>query len=94
MKIEKREIEKIAKLARLTIDEKESESYSKDLSSILEYFEKLNEVNTDKVEPTNNITGLENTMREDKVDQFKDQKLLIDEAPDEDDNLIKTKSVF
>ena len=50
--IQKQEVLKIARLARIELAEKEVEKFQKDLSSILDYFELLKEVNTDKIDPT------------------------------------------
>lgn len=96
MSLTKQEVEKIALLARLGLSEEEKEIFAKQLSSILDYVEKLNEVDTTGVEPTAQVTGLENVMREDEVIQHSDEikKGLMDQAPDKEDNLIKAKSVF
>ena len=48
MKIDKNTINKIARLSRIKLDDKESEDYIKDLNSILDWVEQLNEVNTEK----------------------------------------------
>ena len=57
MKIDKNTINKIARLSRIKLEDKESEDYIKDLNSILDWVEQLNEVNTDKVEPLSNISS-------------------------------------
>jgi aspartyl-tRNA(Asn)/glutamyl-tRNA(Gln) amidotransferase subunit C len=57
----------IAKLARLTLTPAEEEKMAKELSSILHYIDILGEVNTDAVEPTAQVTGLTNALREDVV---------------------------
>ena len=51
MKIDKNTINKIARLSRIKLDDKESEDYINDLNSILDWVEQLNEVNTENVEP-------------------------------------------
>lgn len=61
-----KEIEHLAKLAKLELIQKEKEKLAHDLSSILDYVQKLNEVDTTKVEPTAYALGLKNVMREDK----------------------------
>ncbi len=57
----------IAKLARLTLESDEIDKMAKELSSILTYIEMLHEVDTTSVEPTAQITGLTNALREDIV---------------------------
>jgi aspartyl-tRNA(Asn)/glutamyl-tRNA(Gln) amidotransferase subunit C len=65
MKITKEEIEHIAVLARLTLSEEEKELFGTQLSSILGYMEKLNELDTGDVEPTSHVLSLSNVMRDD-----------------------------
>ncbi len=67
MKITKKDVEHVAKLARLKLTEEEKEKFGKQLSRILEYVEKLNELDTDKAEPTSHVVPLKNVMREDKI---------------------------
>jgi len=57
----------IAKLARLKLSESEVDKMSKELTSILQYVEMLNEVKTDGVEPTAQVTDLESRLRDDSV---------------------------
>ncbi len=96
MKLSQDEIKHIALLARLGLNEEEIKRYSNQLSSILDYMEILKEVETEGVEPTAQVTGLENVMRDDVMGKSseKSMKEIIDMAPDHEDNLVKTKSVF
>lgn len=94
MKFTKEEIQKIAKLSRLMLSEKEEEAMGKDLSEILDYFEILKNVDTSKVEATNQVTGLENIRRKDEVNFNYDRKDMLESAPDTKDNLIKVKKIF
>jgi aspartyl-tRNA(Asn)/glutamyl-tRNA(Gln) amidotransferase subunit C len=61
-----KEVRHIAGLARIKISEKEEKGLKKDLSSILEYIDKLNEVDTTGVEPLYQTTGLVNSFRSDE----------------------------
>ena len=65
MKISKEEIEHIALLARLSLSEEEKELFGTQLSSILDYMEKLNELDTKNIEPTSHVLSLNNVMRDD-----------------------------
>jgi len=65
MKISKEEIEHIASLARLYLSEEEKELFGSQLSSILDYMEKLNELDTKDIEPTSHVLPLSNVMRDD-----------------------------
>jgi len=67
----------IAKLARLGLKGDEGEKFSRQLSDILGHMEMLNEVDTDKVEPTSQVTGLINVTREDKEERFCQKEELL-----------------
>ena len=67
VELTKSDILHIAKLANLTLSEKEVEKYLGQLSDILSYFEKLNEVDTAKIPETSQVTGLINVAREDVI---------------------------
>lgn len=62
------DVKHIAKLARLNIDDAEVQTYAKELSAILDFVTQLQEVDTKDVEATAQITGLQNSFREDEVD--------------------------
>jgi len=93
-KISKKEVEKIAKLARLELSDKEVDIYAQQLSAILGYVDQLQEVDTKNVEITSQVTGLSNIMREDVVESFDNSEELVKMAPENQDNLIKVKAVF
>jgi aspartyl-tRNA(Asn)/glutamyl-tRNA(Gln) amidotransferase subunit C len=65
LKISKEEIEHIAVLARLSLPEEEKELFGSQLSNILDYMEKLNELDTKGIEPTSHVLTLSNVMRDD-----------------------------
>jgi aspartyl-tRNA(Asn)/glutamyl-tRNA(Gln) amidotransferase subunit C len=66
MRISKQDVEHVAKLARLELTEAEKEAFSKQLSSILTYVEKLKGLNTEGVEPTATVLDQANVFRADK----------------------------
>lgn len=96
MKLSKSDVEHIAMLARLRLIEEEKGKFAKQLSSILDYVNKLQEVDTSKAEEIAQITGLQNVYREDKVEEAGDEVLkgLLDNVPEREEDLVKTKSVF
>lgn len=94
MKLSKVQIEHVAKLANLTLSEKEEEIYSEQLSKILDYIDQLSKVNTDKVEPTFNVTGKVNVLREDEAGPVLSQDLALSNAPKQDRGFFVTKGVF
>ncbi len=65
MKISKQEVEHVAKLARLELTEQEKEKLTDQLSNILTYVEKLNELDTKGIEPTSHVLDIRNVMRDD-----------------------------
>lgn len=96
MKLSKQSVEHIAQLARLGLTNEETERFAGQLSSILDYVETLQQVDTSGVELTAQVTGLENVLRDDVVVSVEpDVKAgLLKQAPALENGLIKTKSVF
>jgi len=94
MKISKKEVERLSHLARIELTKEEEKKFTKELSSILEYFEKLKELKTDEVEITSSVSGLENIEREDKIVEFEEKNRLLKNAPEVKNKSIKVKSVF
>ena len=70
MKISKDEVKETAELARLEFSENELEKLTEQLGRILDYVADLNELNTEKIEPTSHILELSTPLREDKVNQL------------------------
>ncbi|MFA6974142.1 MAG: Asp-tRNA(Asn)/Glu-tRNA(Gln) amidotransferase subunit GatC [Parcubacteria group bacterium] len=92
--ITKNEVQHIAGLARIGLDEKELEKYAQSLSSILDWIEQLKEVDVSGVEPTAHITGLENVTRADKAGDFANKVAIIELFPEKKDNFDKVKSIL
>lgn len=94
-----KELGHIAQLARIKLIKKEEEKFKKELSSILDYVNKLNELDTDKVESLYQTTGIVNALREDKhrgdfvMDENLNEKL-IGQAPHKENRFIKVRSVL
>ena len=78
---------KIASLARLSLTDEEIERLSVELSSIIGYFEKLNELNTDSVEPTSHTLDIVNAFRKDVVKESLTVELATEAAPSISENL-------
>ncbi len=89
------QVKHIAKLARLGLLDADVEKFARQLSSIMEYVEKLNEVDVKDVAPTSQVTGLENVMREDVEERFSNREDLLKatELPVQNDQ-IQVKSVI
>lgn len=67
MKVDKKEVEYAAALARIELSEEEKELFSEQLSTILAFFDRLKEVDTENVQPTSNAVDLVNAYRSDQV---------------------------
>jgi aspartyl-tRNA(Asn)/glutamyl-tRNA(Gln) amidotransferase subunit C len=65
--IDKKEVEHVARLARLTYTPEEIEHFTHQLNAILNYFEQLKELDTTGIEPTSHAIPLSNIFKEDKV---------------------------
>ena len=90
------DVKNIAVLGRVRITEEEAELYRKDLSSILHYFEKLQEVNTDDVEEIGHITGMTDVYRSDIVSEATQEEKtgMMDNVAKKHDGYIKVQSVL
>ena len=93
MKVDKNTLKKIAHLARLEIKEEQEESMLESLSEILTWVEKLNEVDTDVVEPLTNMALETNMLRDDKVTGHLDRDRALKNAPDKNGQYIKVPKI-
>lgn len=92
-----KEVKHIADLARIKINKKEQEALKKELSLILDYINKLQEVDTANTEPTAQATGLTNVFRKDDRPQTINPGLidkLISQAPQRQNNYFKVKAIL
>jgi aspartyl-tRNA(Asn)/glutamyl-tRNA(Gln) amidotransferase subunit C len=94
MRITQDQVKQVAKLANLPITSEEEEIYAEQLSNILEYVEQLNSVDTTNVEPTFNVTGQSNIMRQDEVSESLRQEDAVGNAANSKDGFFVTKGVF
>jgi len=96
MKLDLDDIRHIAKLARLSLTDDEVTMYAEQLSAVLGYMEMLNEVDTDGVEETCQVTGLHDIVRDDVVENCDEEirKKIIAQFPKKQGNLLEVKEVF
>lgn len=94
MSISKEKVKHIAKLAHLKLKDEEVESYAKELSSILDYMEKLNELDTTNVEPLTHPSENKNVFREDELEKSVDREDALKNAPQKDDKYFKVPKVI
>jgi aspartyl-tRNA(Asn)/glutamyl-tRNA(Gln) amidotransferase subunit C len=92
--ISKEQIKYIAKLSRIKTTSEEIDSLEKDLSDILNYVNKLQELNTDNVELMSESTHIKNITRDDEAKKTDNQKDIIDIFPEKEKNFLKVKPIF
>jgi len=90
------EIEHIAHLARIELTQEEKVRYGKEMSAILEYIQKLEEIETDNVEPIGHITGMVNIYRQDiaRTENAEEVAGIMDNVPHTKKECISVKQVL
>lgn len=86
---------KLARLSRLDLSEEEVDEYLKELTTVLQYVEQLQDVDVDGLQPTTQVTGLTNVMRDDTVRDYgvsRDDLLRL--APKTEDGQLKVKRMI
>jgi aspartyl-tRNA(Asn)/glutamyl-tRNA(Gln) amidotransferase subunit C len=98
MPITKMDVEKIAELARLELTSEETEALTEQLSSIIGYIDKLNELDTTNVEPMSHCstatTDLDYARRDDLVRPGLGQQAAVESAPDSENGFFKVPKVI
>lgn len=94
--LHKDEIIHIAQLARIGLREDEIVKYQRELSLILDYFNKLEKADTDEIDPIGHITGSHTTLKEDEIidSSIETKKIIFDNFPDKKNNQVKVKSIL
>ena len=94
MSVSKKEIEKIAQLARLNLKEDEVNKIEGQINQILEYVKKLDELDTDNVEPLSHTLDLNNVFREDVVRESLPRDKALENAPLKSDKFFRVPKVI
>lgn len=81
-KISREQVRRTAQLGRILLEETELDSFTSQLGEILTYVEKLNELDTEKVEPLNHVLPLKNVLRPDAAEDSIGAELAVREAPE------------
>lgn len=79
------DVEHIAKLARLELTDEEKETFTEQMNALLRYAEKLNELQTDDVEPTTHVLPVVNVMREDQIRPSWPLEEVLKNAPEQEE---------
>ena len=88
------DIEHVALLARLKLTEEEKELFSKQVGSIIEYVDKLNELDTIDVQPTAHVLPLKNIFRADMVTGSLPAGMALSNAPEKDDHFYRVPKII
>lgn len=96
MKLTIDEIKHVATLARLGLSDTEIEEYGNQLSDVLSYIDQLREVDVRGVEPTAQVTGMVNVLREDKIAEWDEAEVgkTLEEAPELEEGQVVVKRVL
>lgn len=94
MSVTRKDVEYIAQLARLRFKDEELEKFTHQLNEILNYIEKLNELDTTNVEPLNHPIENVNIFRNDELKESVKTENALKNAPDSTDELFKVPKVI
>ena len=94
MSVSKVDVKKIAELARLEFSDGEIENYTSEMNKILGYVEKLNELDTENIEPLSHPIENNNVFREDLVKKSTDHDRALKNSPDKTSEHFKVPKVI
>lgn len=93
-RISREEVEHVAWLARLALDEEEKERLGRELNRILEAFAELQQLDTEDVEPTSHAIPMSNVFRDDDVGESLDRDDVLANAPDRTDTCFRVPLII
>ena len=93
MSIDLKTIKHISKLSRISVDEKKAEKLAGDLNSIFNFIEKLNELNTDNVEPLTSVAETTLKFRSDEVKNQNIREQIIKNSPEDNEDFFVVPKV-
>ena len=94
MALSREEVEHIAELAKLALTDEEKSLYAEQLSAILDYFRKLQEVDTSGIPPTATVLPIRNVFRPDEPGEPMPRELLLQNAPAQADGCFQVQPVL
>lgn len=92
--IDEKEVKYIADLASLKLSEDEVEKFSKQLSEILDYVEKLDELDTEEIVPTAYTIPVKNVLRDDEIEESLELQKVLKNAPESKDNQFRVPKIM
>ena len=94
MKITLQQVKHIAELARLEFNEEELEAFTRQMDSILAYFDKLNEVDTTAIKSTSHAIMVKNVFREDEVVESIPTESCLENAPEQESGCFRVPKII
>ena len=93
-KISNEEVKKVAKLARLELNENQIQNHAQQLEKILDYIKQLETINTDNVPCTTRAIEVVNVLRKDEQKNYENPEALLDLAPSRENNFFKVPRII
>jgi aspartyl-tRNA(Asn)/glutamyl-tRNA(Gln) amidotransferase subunit C len=93
MTLDLKTVKHISKLARISLDEEKANKLAGDLNSIFEFIEKLNELNTENVEPLTSVANTTLRFREDEVQSQNIREKILSNSPDNNEDFFVVPKV-
>ena len=94
MKIDRKEVEHVAQLARLQFDEAQLDMFMHQMNNILEYFDKLQDLDTSDIEPTSHAVVMNNIFRDDEEEKLFNRNLMLENAPEKEKGCFKVPKII
>lgn len=94
MSITIKDVKHVANLSRLGLNDDELQKYEEELNDVLNFMEKLNELDTQGVVPTSHVLDIHNVFRTDIIEKSLDLEDVLANAPDRDDDCFKVPSIL
>ena len=94
MKIDRKEVEHVAQLARLRFDEAQLDMFMHQMNNILEYFDKLQDLDTSDIEPTSHAVVMNNIFRADEEEKLFNRNLMLENAPEKEKGCFKVPKII
>ena len=88
------EVKKVAKLARLELNESEIEKHAKQLEKILDYIKQLEKINTNDIACTTRAIEVVNVLRKDEKNDYENSEALLDLAPSRENKFFKVPKII
>jgi len=94
MSISKKDVEHVARLARLELTEEEKVLYTEELNAVLGFMDTLNQLDTSDVPPTSHVLDIKNVFREDVVGPSMEPEEVVANAPAAKDNQFRVPKIM